>query len=216
MCETHFQRAHCPWFFGLRRCIQGYFAADSRTYSKSCGPPHSCTGAAGTVIAVAGSIARSTFCLSITGGCCACCATTRCSNRGLLDVVCSSAVPAVLPPGVLLFLSGRPEQVHAKIVNCPKGDAPGLMQQRTSLVLQALSDLLALPAAISQHVQQELGKMTGTQAIGLIQPGHCIWHVKRLSQMAPQVPFETFDNSATMSSIECASLCPTASLIRVT
>lgn len=70
--------------------------------------------------------------------------------------------------------------------------------------VQALSDLLALPAAISQHLQHDLGKFNGTQAIGLLQPGHCIWHVKRLSKVMPQLPLETLENEAPLASVEYA------------
>lgn len=85
-------------------------------------------------------------------------------------------------------------------------DTKGVVIERLWLMLQALSDLMALPAALSQHVQLELRKVTGSQAIGLMQPGHCIWHVKRLSKQAQQIPLEALDSSAPFSSIEYVSL----------
>lgn len=68
--------------------------------------------------------------------------------------------------------------------------------------MQALSDLLALPVALMQHVQQELVQANGAHAIGLMRPGHCIWHVKRLSKFAKPIAIETFENSAPVSSVE--------------
>lgn len=76
------------------------------------------------------------------------------------------------------------------------------VMERLSPMLQALSDLMALPVPLSQHVQLKLGKVTGSQAIGLLQPGHCIWHVKRLSRQAPQIPLEALDISAPLSPVE--------------
>eukprot|EP00892_Ulva_mutabilis_P012105 jgi/Ulvmu1/9267/UM050_0016.1 len=76
------------------------------------------------------------------------------------------------------------------------------VQQSLLCCMQAFSDLLALPAAVVQHVHQELATLNGTQAIGLLQPGHCMWHVKRLSKIMPQMNLEALQHHAPLTSVE--------------
>jgi hypothetical protein len=72
--------------------------------------------------------------------------------------------------------------------------------------MQALTELLFLPPPIAAFVQQQVSASTLPLAITAVAPGHCLWHVRKVSVARPEVSAEpTASGHAVASLPECVA-----------
>ena len=71
--------------------------------------------------------------------------------------------------------------------------------------MQALTDLLLLPPAITAFVQQQVAAFQAPLAVTVVEPGHCLWQVRKASVTLPAVPPTPFAGSdaGKSSLLEC-------------
>lgn len=66
--------------------------------------------------------------------------------------------------------------------------------------MQALTDLLLLPPPITAFVQQQVGAFHAPLAITTVEPGHCLWQVRKASATLPAAPSALTAGSGTVTS----------------
>lgn len=72
--------------------------------------------------------------------------------------------------------------------------------------LQALTELLFLPPPIAAFVQHQVAAFQAPLAITVVEPGHCLWQVRKASVAVPAVVVEPTAGPGNASLLECAVL----------
>lgn len=79
--------------------------------------------------------------------------------------------------------------------------------------MQALTELLFLPPPIAAFVQQQVAAFQAPLAITAVEPGHCLWQVRKASVTLPAIAVEHTAGTGKASLLECVFSSPLGALI---